>query len=163
MCRSPELPNEPHLLPEAIRGLLCFVPHGNVACLPRRNGWRGLKRASSAWRKSARLQTQTGGGTRTVDWATTHLAPLLGTTRLWTNPAPDGVGFIVRESFSAQVLVVCDTGHKALCPVSRQDREGIMLTMAGHTMGSGSVILYAMHTIPGRFEPHNHCACTMYK
>ena len=38
-----------------------------------------------------------------------------------------------------------------------------MLPMVGHTMGTSSVILYALHTMPGRIAPHNHCACTMYK
>ena len=39
-------------------------------------------------------------------------------------------------------------GIRPLCPVSRQDREGIMLPMVGHTMGTSSVILYALHTMP---------------
>ena len=28
--------------------------------------------------------------------------------------------------------------------------------MVGHTVGTNSVILYALHTMPGRIAPHNH-------
>ena len=30
-----------------------------------------------------------------------------------------------------------------------------MLPMVGHTMGTSSVILYALHTMPGRIAPYN--------
>ena len=55
------------------------------------------------------------------------------------------------------------TGRKALCPATRQDREGIMLPMAGHTTSTSSVIMYVGALCPVGIAPHYHCVCTMYK
>ena len=50
-------------------------------------------------------------------------------------------------------------GIRALCPVSRQ---GIMLPMVGHTMGTSSVIMYACCTMPGRKRTHHDSARVGY-